>query len=54
MTYPDEIPIDDGDEEAGLDPSSVRAARAAEASEADLIEQAMAVPRGDDDRGFDR
>ncbi len=50
MTYPDDIPVDNGDEEAGLDPAEV----GAEADEADLIEQAIAVPFGDDDRGFDR
>jgi hypothetical protein len=54
LTYPDDIPVDDGDEEAGLDPAGVTAARAADASEADLIEQAIAIPFGDDDRGFDR
>ena len=54
MTYPDDISVDDGDEEAGLDTARVSAARTAEASEADLIEQAMTIPQGDDDRAFDR
>ena len=55
MSHPDYVPVDgdDDDEEAGLDPSRVSAARASDANEADLIEQAMAVPLGDDD-GFDR
>ena len=51
---PDELPVDSGDEETGLDAASVSAARAGEADEADLIEQAIAVPLGDDERGFDR
>ncbi len=50
MTHPDDLPIDD-DEETGLDPAEVTAA-GSEASEADVIEQAIAVPLGDDD--FDR
>jgi len=49
MTHPDDIPVDTDDEDAGLDPFEV----ASEADEADLIEQATAVPLGDDD-GFDR
>jgi hypothetical protein len=53
-TYPDDLPVDRDDEDAGLDPSGVTDARAAEADEADLIEQAMAIPLGDDERGFDR
>ena len=35
-------------------PPRLAAARAGEADEADLIEQAYAVPLGDDERGFDR
>jgi hypothetical protein len=54
MTKPDELPVDSGDEEPGLDPAEVTAARAGEADEADLIEQAYAVPLGDDERGVDR
>jgi hypothetical protein len=50
MTNPDEIPVDSDDEEAGLDPSRITAARAADANEADLIEQATAVPPGDEER----
>ena len=53
MTYPEDRPVD-GDEEAGLDPLSVNTGLAADADEADLIEQAIAVPQGEDDRGFDR
>ena len=53
-TYPDDLPVDSDDDESGLDPSGVTAARAAEASEADLIEQAIAIPSGDDEHGFDR
>ena len=49
MTHPDDIPVDTDDEDAGLDPFEVDA----EADEADLIEQATAVPLADDD-GFDR
>lgn len=54
MTYPntDDIPVHDDD--AGLDPSTVNAARGADANEADLIEQAIAVPLGDEEDGFDR
>ncbi len=51
MSHPD-IPVEGNDEEAGLDPSMVSAARASEANEADLIEQATVVPVEDD--GFDR
>jgi hypothetical protein len=54
MTHPDDIPVDTGDEEAGLDPSTLNAARVADADEADLIEQAIAIPLGDDDHGVDR
>jgi hypothetical protein len=54
MTYPDDIPVDSDDEESGLDVARVSEARSAEADEADLIEQAIAVPLGDDDRGFER
>lgn len=53
MTYPDDIPVDDSDEEAGLDSERLEAARADEANEADLIEQAIAVPLDDED-GFAR
>ena len=49
MTHPDDIPVDTDDEDAGLDPFEV----AAEADEADLIEQATAVPHRDDE-DFDR
>lgn len=52
MTHPDDIPVEGDDEEAGLDPSQV-STRTSDADEADLIEQATAVPVGDDD-GFDR
>ncbi len=52
MTYPDEMPIDSDDEQAGLDPAEVSAARSSDANEADLIEQSIAVPLGDDE--FDR
>jgi hypothetical protein len=51
MTHPDDIPVES--DEQGLDPSRVSAART-DADEADLIEQATAVPDGDDDRAFDR
>ena len=51
MTHPD-IPVEGDDDEGGLDPSMVSAARAAEANEADLIEQATVVPV--EDNGFDR
>ena len=50
MTYPDDIPVDRGDDDEGLDADKVSEALADEADEADLIEQAMAVPLGDDDR----
>jgi hypothetical protein len=53
MTYPDDIPVDAGDEEAGLDAERVNEARDDEADEGDLIEQAIAVPSGDDDEGSD-
>ena len=55
MTHPDYVADDSGDDdgEAGLDPSGVSVARSWHANEADLIEQAMVVPFGDDD-GFDR
>lgn len=49
MTQPDDRPVDADDEDAGLDPFEV----GSEADEADLIEQATAVPLADDD-GFDR
>ena len=52
MTQPDDIPVDVDDEEAGLDPSEVSAARKSDADEADLIEQATVVPIKDDE--FDR
>jgi hypothetical protein len=48
MTHPDDIPVDT-DDDAGLDPSQI----GSEGDEADLIEQATAVPPGDDE-GFDR
>ena len=52
MTYPDETPIDsDDDEQPDLDATEVSAARS-DANEADVIEQSIAVPLGDDD--FDR
>ena len=41
MTHPDDIPVDTDDEEAGLDPGS---RLRADADEADLIEQATAIP----------
>ena len=53
-TNPDDLPVDSDDEEAEWDPSGITDALAAEADEADLIEQAMTVPSGDDERGFDR
>ncbi len=46
------IPIDAGDEDAWGDALSVTTARNWEADEADLIEQAIAVP--EDDSEFDR
>jgi len=54
MTVPDDIPVDGDDEDLDFDPSRITAAREAEANEADLIEQAMTIPSGDDERGFDR
>ncbi|RDH79399.1 hypothetical protein DVS77_06705 [Mycolicibacterium moriokaense] len=54
VTHPDDFPIerddpvDSDDENAGLDPSRVSVARSADADEADLIEQATAVPLDDD------
>jgi hypothetical protein len=54
MTVPDDIPVDGGDEDLDFDPSRITPAREAEANEADLIEQAFAVPSGDDEHGFDR
>ena len=52
MTHPDDVPVEVDDEEAGLDPSEVSAARKSDADEADLIEQATAVPIVDEE--FDR
>ncbi len=50
MTQPDDRRVDTGDDEgAALDPFEIDS----EANEADLIEQATAVPLEDDD-GFDR
>lgn len=54
MTHPDDLPVDDSDEEAGLDEERLSAARADEANEADLLEQAIAVPLEDEENGFDR
>jgi hypothetical protein len=54
MTVPDDIPLDGDDEDPDFDPSGITAARESEANEADLIEQAYAVPSGDDERGFER
>ncbi|MGZ6778974.1 MAG: hypothetical protein ACXVGO_08285 [Mycobacterium sp.] len=51
MTYPDEMPIDSDDEQTELDATEVSAAQS-DANEADVIEQSIAVPLGDDD--FDR
>lgn len=51
MTYPDEMPVDGDDDKVGLDPADVRAVRS-DANEADVIEQSIAVPLGDDE--FDR
>jgi hypothetical protein len=51
MTSPDEMPIDSDDEQPELDATEVSAAQA-DANEADVIEQSIAVPLGDDD--FDR
>jgi hypothetical protein len=45
------IPVDDSDEDTGLDVARVRISPDRDASEADLIDQAIAVPlREDDDR----
>jgi hypothetical protein len=52
MTHPDDVPVEVDDSEAGLDPSEVSAERTADANEADLNEQATAVPIVEDD--FDR
>jgi hypothetical protein len=49
MTHPDDMPVEGDDEDAGLDPSEVNAARRTDADEADLIEQATVVPIVDDD-----
>ena len=49
MTHPDDIPVEGDDEQSGLDPSEVSAARRTHADEADLIEQATAIPLVDDD-----
>jgi hypothetical protein len=46
------IPVDDGDADTWQDAARVTTARDWEANEADLIEQAIALP--DDDRDFDR
>jgi hypothetical protein len=46
------IPIDASDEDTWRDAARVTSARDWQASEADLIEQAIAVP--DDDSEFDR
>ena len=46
------IPVDVSDEDTWRDAARVISARDWEASEADLIEQALAVP--DDDSDFDR
>jgi hypothetical protein len=46
------IPVDVSDEDTWQDAAHVTTARDWEASEADLIEQAIAVP--DDDSEFDR
>ena len=46
------VPIDVNDEDTWRDAARVARARDWEASEADLIEQAIAVP--DDDSDFDR
>jgi hypothetical protein len=46
------IPIDVSDEDTWRDAARVTGARGSEASEADLIEQAIAVP--DDESEFDR
>ena len=49
MTHPDDMPVDSDDEQAGLDPSEVSADRKTHADEADLIEQATAIPVVDDE-----
>ena len=49
MTHPDDNLVDADDDEPALDPFEI----GSDADEADLIEQATAVPLGDDD-GFDR
>jgi hypothetical protein len=49
MTHPDDIPVVTDDDDAGRDEFEV----GAEADEADLIEQATAVPHRDDE-DFDR
>jgi hypothetical protein len=46
------IPLDAGDEDTWRDAARVSTARDWEANEADLIEQAIAVP--DDDADFER
>jgi hypothetical protein len=51
MTYPDDLPVVDDDEPATPDAEAVSAARL-DANEADVIEQSIAVPLGDDE--FDR
>lgn len=53
MTYPDDMPRDNDDEEPALDATEITTARGSDANEADLIEQAIAVPLGDED-DFDR
>jgi hypothetical protein len=57
MTRPDdlipvEIPVEDAEEDTWREAARVTQARDWEANEADLIEQAIAVP--DDDRDGDR
>lgn len=47
-----EISVNDGDEDTWKDASRLTSARDWEANEADLIEQAIAVP--DDESEFDR
>ncbi len=52
MTYPDDdMPVVSDDEQATLDADEVSAA-GSDANEADVIEQSIAVPLGDDE--FDR
>ena len=46
------IPVDAGDDEAALEAVPVSISRDSEASEADLIDQSIAVPLADDE--FDR